>query len=135
MSIESTMAISSNVLKTSDIGVGKKRLTSTSAGATNIDFRLQPSPHAPLGGPFDVILLSEVVYYWDDADLADFAGAFERVLAPRGRFILVHWLGETDYPKTADEAVNAFRAALEGAYSAERVERTADYRLDVWRGR
>ncbi len=105
------------------------------AGATNIDFRLQPSPHAPLGGPFDVILLSEVVYYWDDADLADFAGAFERVLAPRGRFILVHWLGETDYPKTADEAVNAFRAALEGAYSAERVERTADYRLDVWRGR
>jgi len=99
----------------------------------NIDFRLVQSNGEPLGGPYDLVVLSEVVYFWDDADVAAFATQFEQALAPGGRVVLVHWLGETDYPKSADAGVDAFRRALRAPYAVEKAERTADYRLDVWR--
>lgn len=99
----------------------------------NIEFRLAPAQAEPFAERFDLIVLSEVVYYWNDAALLAQAAVLEAALAPGGRFILVHWLGETDYPKSADAAVHAFRAALTGAYSVERADRTADYRLDLWR--
>jgi cyclopropane fatty-acyl-phospholipid synthase-like methyltransferase len=103
------------------------------AAHANIDFRLTLSNGEALGGPYDLVLLSEVVYFWDDADLAAFAQRFEHALAPGGQVALVHWLGETDFPKSADHAVAEFRAALLGDYTVELSERTADYRLDLWR--
>jgi cyclopropane fatty-acyl-phospholipid synthase-like methyltransferase len=103
------------------------------AALPNIAFRLARSNADDLGGPYDLVILSEVVYFWDDADLAAFAERLEQALTPGGRAILVHWLGDTDYPKSADDAVADFAAALGGDYIVERCERTADYRLDIWR--
>jgi cyclopropane fatty-acyl-phospholipid synthase-like methyltransferase len=103
------------------------------AGLSNIDFRLTHSNSEALGGPYDLVLLSEVLYFWDDADLSAFAQQFEQASPLGGRVLLVHWLGETDFPKSADQAVADFRAALHGDYAVELSERTADYRLDFWR--
>ncbi len=103
------------------------------AALDNIEFRLTRSNGDSLGGPFDLVLLSEVLYFWDDADLSAFTHRFEQALAPGGRVVLVHWLGETDFPKSADSAATGFRALLRGTYTVELSERTAHYRLDVWR--
>jgi len=98
----------------------------------NVEFRLVTSAAESFSGRFDLIVLSEVVYYWDDADIARVAVALEQTLAPDGRALLVHWLGETDYPKSADEAVSAL-LALAPRVSIEKAERRGKYRLDLWR--
>lgn len=102
------------------------------ADLDSVDFRLVRGAADSFQGTFDLIVLSEVVYYWDDADLARVAAAIGAALSPGGRVLLVHWLGDTDYPKSADEAVEGLWAGLQGM-RVERAEREADYRLDLWR--
>lgn len=99
----------------------------------NVEFALLQVPRDPVSGSFDLIVLSEVVYYWDDADLILAAEAFRTARVAGGRILLVHWLGETDYPKTADQAVDGLRAHLGDAVAVEIARRNADYRLDLWR--
>ncbi len=84
-------------------------------------------------GAFDLVVLSEVLYYWSLSDLSAFAGALRPSLSSGARLLLVHWTGLTDYPLSADEAVDAFRRALEPEVSEERARRKAEYRLDLWR--
>jgi len=103
------------------------------AKCPNVQFRLARSTSDALGGPYDLIMLSEIVYFWDDEDLGNFATRLEAALSPGGRVILVHWLGETDYPKSADDAVAALLKELKINLKIDVMERTADYRLDVWR--
>jgi hypothetical protein len=81
------------------------------------------------------MVLSEVVYYWDDLDLAAVAGAIRRALVPGGRILLVHWLGETDYPRSGDDAAAALAARLDGLFDVELQTREDQYRLDLWRRR
>ncbi len=99
----------------------------------NVRFVLARDVSEGIEGPFDLMVLSEVVYYWDDDDLAAIAEAIGRALTPGGRLLLVHWLGETDYPRSADDAVSALRERV-GPYTRVVLEtRTEDYRLDLWR--
>jgi SAM-dependent methyltransferase len=86
-------------------------------------------------GSFDLIVLSEVAYYWDDADLARMGDLLRRLTQPGGRVLLVHWTGETDYPQTADSAVQALAQAAGPDFSVALADRTAEYRLDLWRRR
>jgi SAM-dependent methyltransferase len=102
-------------------------------GLPNVDFRLVSSADESFDGAFDLIVLSEVIYYWDDADMDAVAEKLKASIAPGGRILMVHWLGETDYPKSADDAVEGLAMRLKGLYAVERAERTEDYRLDLWR--
>ncbi|WP_288585962.1 SAM-dependent methyltransferase [uncultured Methylobacterium sp.] len=86
-------------------------------------------------GRFDLILLSEVVYYLDAGDVARLAGRVRASLRPDGDVVLVHWTGETHYPLTGDEAADLFVRGTRDHLALDRQVRTADYRLDVLRGR
>ncbi|USI74895.1 class I SAM-dependent DNA methyltransferase [Sphingomonas morindae] len=92
-------------------------------------------PEAPPPGAFDAILLSEVLYYWDAADLARMADYIGAALRPDGLLLLVHWTGETDYPQSGDEAVTALHRRLGPRIAVLRQERRERYRLDLWRRR
>jgi len=86
------------------------------------------------GGLFDLVLLSEVVYYLQVEDLERLASKVVGSLIPGGDVVLVHWTGETDYPLTGDEAADRFIAAVEPSLRLGRTERRTDFRLDVlWR--
>lgn len=85
------------------------------------------------GGPFDLVLLSEVTYYWDDADLALAADRLRATLESGGDLLLVHWTGPTDYPQSGDGAIGKLRALLGDAVRPLRAERRDQYRLDLWR--
>jgi len=98
----------------------------------HVMFRLVGAAPESFVGSFDLIVLSEVVYYWDDSDLARVAAAVDRTLLPGGRLLLVHWLGETNYPKSADEAVTGLWSLLP-SMEVELAERREKYRLDLWR--
>lgn len=81
----------------------------------------------------DLMVLSEVVYYWDDADIVRAADWIAGNLAPGGDVLLVHWTGETDYPQSGDDAVTKLQNALGAAVAVVIQERCPDYRLDMWR--
>ncbi|MCK0207953.1 nodulation S family protein [Starkeya koreensis] len=83
------------------------------------------------GGRFDLILLSEVVYYLGAEDVVALAGRVMDSIAPGGHVELVHWLGETDYPLSGDEATERFVAALDVRFQPVLRQRTGEYRLDL----
>lgn len=85
-------------------------------------------------GTFDLILLSEVVYYLDEADVGRLVERVQGCLQPGGDVVLVHWTGETHYPLTGDEAAVLFMEKA-GSLSACAATRTEAYRLDVLRSR
>ena len=99
----------------------------------DVRFAVTAFPAETPAGAFDLAVLSEVAYYWSDADLARAGDWLARHVRPGGRLILVHWTGDTDYPQTGDDAVAKLAAALNDQVIVERAERTADYRLDLWR--
>jgi SAM-dependent methyltransferase len=82
-------------------------------------------------GEFDLILLSEVVYYLDAADVAGLVERVSGALAPRGTVVLVHWTGETNYPLTGDEAAEMFIGLSKRFAELIGGERRAQYRLDI----
>lgn len=90
---------------------------------------------APTGAAFDLVVISEVAYYWADPDLQSAGTALGRLLANGGDILLVHWTGDTDYPQSADDAVDKLRAAFGGDLTTVAADRTAEYRLDLWRRR
>jgi len=87
------------------------------------------------GPAFDLVILSEVAYYWDVADLARAANWLREAIASGGRVILVHYTGETDYPHSGDDAVEALWAELGADFAVVTEERRNRYRLDLWEKR
>lgn len=82
---------------------------------------------------FDLILFSEVLYYFSRADLARLAELALEALQPGGDLVLVHWLPATSYPMTGDEAVSAFVEQAGDALRPTASERDELYRLDIFR--
>jgi cyclopropane fatty-acyl-phospholipid synthase-like methyltransferase len=80
---------------------------------------------------FDLILLSEIVYYLNREDVARLATRVTRSLAPDGSVTLVHWTGSTDYPLSGDEAVELFMERMGSVCVVDRADRYAEFRLDV----
>jgi len=89
----------------------------------------------PAEAAFDLIVISEVAYYWDDRDLTLAGRWLGRNLAAGGSLLLVHFTGETDYPQTADGAVEGLRQVLADSVEEADTKRRPSYRLDLWRRR
>lgn len=82
---------------------------------------------------FDLIVVSEVAYYWASEDLVAAANRLRSMLHKGGDLLLVHWTGVTDYPQTGDEATESLQRALADSVMPIASNRTAFYRLDLWR--
>jgi SAM-dependent methyltransferase len=82
-------------------------------------------------GVFDLILLSEVVYYLNPEDVGRLAARVLCSLAKGGSVILVHWTGMTNYPLSGDEAATLFMERMGSTCGVERADRYAEFRLDV----
>ena len=84
-------------------------------------------------GRFDLIVLSEFLYFLALSDLTALVECVCASIEPGGDVVLVHWLGVTDYPLSGDEAAETF--IREAAPFAEVLHqsRTGDYRIDVLR--
>jgi SAM-dependent methyltransferase len=55
-------------------------------------------------GPFDLIVASEVLYYWPREVVLEALRSFEEILAQGGVLVAVHWRKETrTYPLQGDE--------------------------------
>jgi SAM-dependent methyltransferase len=63
-------------------------------------------------GRFDLIILSELLYYFVKADLACLAEKCVAAMKDGGEMILCHWLGETNHPLIGLEANDVFVTAI-----------------------
>ncbi|WOD40234.1 class I SAM-dependent DNA methyltransferase [Nodosilinea sp. E11] len=82
---------------------------------------------------FDLVVLSEVGYYWCRADLHRAQQQIYQSLRPGGHLLLVHWLHEApSYPLRGDDVHNAFQAFAKSRLTHLAGDRTADYRLDLY---
>lgn len=86
-------------------------------------------------GRFDLILLSEVVYYWSRPDIARVAAFVAEALEAGGDLLLVHWTGATDYPLSGDEAADGLLAELGETVVRRPPVRAENYRVDLARRR
>jgi SAM-dependent methyltransferase len=103
--------------------------------------RLARQPHvsiqqlqAPLQmpqGTFDLIVLSEVLYFFDDADLGLIAAFVSDRLRPGGACILVNFLGDTESPQTGDQAASFMIERLVPPLQVIAKVRCDHYRIDV----
>lgn len=89
-------------------------------------------------GQFDLILLSEVGYYWAPADLARAADLMLAALPAGAQLQLVHWTPPVpDYPQTGDEVHDFFlrQAEPSGPLKHLHGHRAEKYRLDLFEKR
>jgi cyclopropane fatty-acyl-phospholipid synthase-like methyltransferase len=82
-------------------------------------------------GQFELILLSEVVYYLSRDDVGRLAATVTNSLAKGGSVILVHWIGLTNYPLSGDEAAALFIERIGPTCVIKRGDRYSQFRLDV----
>jgi hypothetical protein len=86
----------------------------------------------PIGG-LDLIVLSEVVYYFDEVTVASLLEKTNASLTRDGHVIAVHYRGPTNYPLSGDRAHELLRAAK--FLRLRRSYEDPQFRLDVFERR
>lgn len=98
----------------------------------NVTFERRRLPEGTPDGPFDLIVLSEVGYYFSTRDLEAVLDGLTRRLVPGGDLILVHWTPFVpDYPQTGDAVHEAALRRTPAPLTHRCGERHEHYRLDV----
>ena len=96
----------------------------------NVEIAQMQVPDQFPDGKFDLILVSEVGYYWSPADFNAAQSTILDHLEPGGHLMLVHWTPPVhDYPLTGDEVHEAFLVL--GGLKSVSSHRAETYRLDV----
>lgn len=82
------------------------------AGTTGVRLEQWAVPGDWPGGRFDLVVLSEVLYYLDDDDLWRTAVLAATAVAPGGTLLAAHWRHPVaDYPQSGDAAQSAVAEA------------------------
>lgn len=90
------------LLSTDIIPAAVQRASERLATAPHVSVEVRTTPEQWPTETFDLIVLSEVAYYFARSDLAIL---MERVIGstrPGANVVAVHWRGKTDYPLTGD---------------------------------
>jgi hypothetical protein len=82
-------------------------------------------------GRFDLIVLSEVLYFLDPSDVATVAARALAALDTDGVVLSVNWRGHGDDPCGGDEAATIFLNQTEQALRVASRYHTASYRIDL----
>ena len=85
-------------------------------GADHVAFRRATLPGDwpsgdRLGGSFDLIVVSELLYFLAPDDIATLARRCVEAAGAQSTILLVNWTGVTDTPTTGNEAATLFRSA------------------------
>jgi hypothetical protein len=81
-------------------------------------------------GPFDLIVVSELAYYFEPDALRELLAAVSTSAEPGATLVAAHWRGPTDYPLTGDDAHRIIGATPGLLPLVHHVEEA--FVLDVW---
>jgi SAM-dependent methyltransferase len=88
-------------------------------------------PDAIPQGDFDLIVFSEIGYYFDTAALGEMAAQLAVRLTIGGVFLAVHWLGSSADHRLTGDQVHELLSAIPGLQPMES-QRHEGFRLDRW---
>ena len=109
------------------VAAAKERL----ANFPHVRVERRTLPEETPEGPFDLIVASEVLYYWPKDVMLAALRRFEEVLAPGGTLLAVHWREETKtYPLQGDEVHELLLTHTRLVNTTTIVE--PEYRLDLF---
>jgi SAM-dependent methyltransferase len=98
----------------------------------NVEIHQRNVAEGPPEGTFDLILFSELGYYFSADRLRTIARQMVDRLEPGGEFVAVHWLGNSaDHVLHGDEVHEALAHSLPCEQMAG--SRHAGFRIDSWR--
>jgi predicted TPR repeat methyltransferase len=109
------------------VAAARRRLS----GRGHVRVERRTLPEEMPGGPFDLIVASEVLYYFPRDEMLAVLQAFERELARGGALLAVHWRRETrTYPLQGDEVHELLAQNTRLEIRETVIE--PDYRLDLF---
>ncbi len=112
--------------------VGHARRRLEAAGVENVELDVGAIPARWPTGRFDLVVLSEIGYYFDHEGLADVVRRVTECLDPGGTLLATHWLGASaDHLLSGDE-VHATLGAADGLVHVGG-GRDPGFRIDWWR--
>jgi SAM-dependent methyltransferase len=82
-------------------------------------------------GVFDLIVFSEIGYYFEPAVLSQIATRLVDRLTPRGVFLAAHWLGDSQDHLLSGDEVHGLLDAMKGMEKTL-AERHEAYRIERW---
>jgi hypothetical protein len=104
------------------------------------EVRLRRAPHVSVQersipdqwphGPFDLVVLSEIAYYFDEPELGCVIECVMDSTVKGAHLVAVHWRGETDYPLTGDRT-HQIIAETPGLFAMMH-HSEEKYVLDIW---
>ena len=98
-----------------------------------VSFEIMNFPQAYPTIKFDLIVVSEVGYYWCLEDLQIAQQRIFELLEPGGHLLLVHWLPRSpDYPLTGDEVHDSFLKFVPVTIQHLQGQSNSKYRLDLF---
>jgi SAM-dependent methyltransferase len=98
----------------------------------HIDFQLMSVPDEFPDDTFDLLVLSEVGYYWCWDDLHKAQKLILDRLQPQGHLLLVHWIVDARVlPLTGDEVHDSFLELVPDRFDRIHSLTTEKYRLDL----
>jgi predicted TPR repeat methyltransferase len=112
------------------VAAARERLS----GLEHVSVERRTLPEEMPEGPFDLIVASEVLYYFPKEEMLAMLRGLERELAPGGVLLAVHWRRETKtYPLQGDEVHELLLKHTRLQIREATVE--PDYRLDLFEDR
>ena len=100
------------------------------SGIEHVVFEHSAIPESWPTGSFDLVVLSEIAYYFDAATLNAIVARLVGSTMPGATVVAVHWRGETDYPLTGDDAHQILDDSRDLDLQVHHLEK--DFVLDVW---
>lgn len=116
----------------SEVALAQARLRL--AGSPHVQVQHMAVPNTFPDQALDLVVMSEVGYYWNAHDLARASSHIVDALRPQGVLLLVHWTPPVaDYPLTGDAVHEHFLALCtpQGPLRHVAAHREETYRLDV----
>ena len=107
--------------------IARERLS----GQEHVRVERRTLPEQMPDGPFNLIVASEILYYWPREVVLEALRRFEEILSPGGVILAVHWRKETrTYPLQGDE-VHELLVENTRLTNVKTI-REPEYRLDVF---
>jgi len=102
----------------------------------NVHIQCGALPYTVPSGDFDLIVFSEIGYYFEEEQLNSLMDELIKKLRQDGVLIAAHWLGQSKDHLLSGDRVHALVSKREGLihnYAERREERSPGFRLDRWK--
>lgn len=115
----------------SAVAAARRRLHGAAPDAVRVEQRSLPA-QLPDGERFDLIVISELAYYFDSAVLAAVLARVHATLDSGGELVMCHYLHDFDDRATATADAHALAGRLPGMVRSVH-HRDQDFLLEIWR--